>query len=48
MTYQDQLLNNLMRNFELAVLNYSSDKSVLNSQKLAEARHELMRFMKQK
>lgn len=47
MTYQDQLINEHLKRFELAVIEHFDKPSIKASQELAKARHELVAFMKE-
>lgn len=47
MTYQDQLMNEKLKRFELATLTHFTKPSVLASQELSKARHDLIAFIKE-
>ena len=46
MTYQDELLNNLINSLENAVIAHIKHPCILNAQKVANAKHELYKFIK--
>ena len=46
MTYQEELLNNLIDALENALRCNLNNPSISNAQKVSEAKHELMRFIK--
>ena len=46
MTYQDQQIQKLMREFELATITQFDKPSLAHSQDLAKARHNLIKFVK--
>ena len=47
MTYQDQLIQQHLKRFELAAIKQFDKPSIKASQELAKARHELVAFMKE-
>ena len=47
MTYQDQLINEYLKRFELAVIEQFDKPNIKASQELAKARHELVAFIKE-
>lgn len=47
MTYQDQQIQKLMREFELAIITQFDKPSLAHSQELSKARHNLMKFVKE-
>lgn len=47
MTYQDQQIQKLMREFELSIIAQFDKPSITHSQDLAKARHNLMKFIKE-
>lgn len=47
MTYQDEIINKLMREYETAVINFENQPSLSHSQSLAKARQSLMQFIKE-
>ena len=47
MTYQDQLMSQHLKRFELAILEHYDKPSVATSQELSKSRHELMAFIKE-
>lgn len=47
MTYQDKLINEHLRTFELAAIAYAHGPSVKTSQDLAVARHKIVKFIKE-
>lgn len=47
MTYQDEIINQLMREYETAVINYENHPSLSHGQSLAKARQSLMKFIKE-
>lgn len=47
MTYQDQLMNQHLKRFELAILAHYEKPSLITSQELSKSRHELMDFIKE-
>lgn len=46
MTYQDELLNNLINLLESAVIAHIKHPCILNAQKVANAKHEIHKFIK--
>lgn len=48
MTYQDELLKNLINAFEQAIITHSKYPCISNAQKLAQAKHDLHKFMRGK
>lgn len=46
MTYQDEILNQLMRDYETSVINHENSPSLSHAQSLAKARQSLMEFIK--
>lgn len=48
MTYQDELLKNLIDAFEQAIISHEKHPCILSAQKLAQAKHELYKFMRGK
>lgn len=48
MTYQDQLIKNLVDNLERAIERKLSHPCITNAQKVAEAKHKLMEFLNAK
>lgn len=47
MTYQDEIINQLMRDYEESVINHERSSSLLSAQRLAKARQSLMDFIKE-
>lgn len=47
MTYQDQLIRDHLKRFELAILAQFDKPSVSHAQELSESRHALVAFIKQ-
>ena len=47
MTYQDQLINQKLKRFELATLEQFNNPSISASQELSKARHDLVAFIKE-
>lgn len=46
MTYQDELLNNLINSLENTVIAHIKHPCILNAQNVANAKHELYKFIK--
>lgn len=47
MTYQEEIINRLMGTYESAVISHQVVPSLLTSQQLAKAKHELIVFLKE-
>lgn len=47
MTYQEEIINRLMCEYETAVINFENSPSIAHSQYLAKARHELIVFLRE-
>lgn len=47
MTYQDEIINQLMRDYETSVINYENQPRLPHAQSLAKARQSLMDFIKE-
>lgn len=48
MAYQDELLKNLIDAFEQAIISHEKQPCILSAQKLAQAKHDLYKFMRGK
>ena len=46
MTYQDEIINQLMADYETAVVNYENQPSLSHGASLSKARHSLIKFLK--
>lgn len=46
MTYQDELINSLVNELENALMAHFKHPCILNAQKLAQAKHDLYKFMR--
>ncbi len=46
MNYQDQIIKNLVDSLESAIKKNLSNPCIFNAQKVAEAKHEISKFMK--